>query len=238
MLLLNGDAIEEMKKLDDNSIDMFFCDLPYGITNNKWDTVIPLESLWKELKRIVKTGGNMVFTTSQPFTSALVSSNYKQYKYEVMWYKSIGSGQLNVNIMPLKRHETIQVFRNGGNKSNLTYNEILGEGVPYKINRDIRTKDCYGTQEKHSSVNTGTRRMTSVWEISNPRIKGGHPTEKPLELMERIISVYSNENDVVLDCCMGSGVTGEACVKLNRNFIGIELDENYFKKAKKRIDIL
>jgi site-specific DNA-methyltransferase (adenine-specific) len=227
--LINGEAIQELKKIQGNSIDCIVCDLPYGTTNNKWDSIIPLDEMWEQFNRVCKAGANIVLTASQPFTSVLVASNIKQFKYEIIWEKTIGSGQLNINIMPLKKHESILIFRKEGGKA--TYNEELSDGKPYSINRNIGTEQCYGKQKEHSVINNGTRRETSIWKISNPRIKNGHPTQKPLELMQKLVRVFSNENDIILDCTFGSCSTGKACQLENRNFIGIELNSEYFEKG-------
>jgi site-specific DNA-methyltransferase (adenine-specific) len=227
--LINGEAIQEMSAIKSESIDCIVCDLPYGTTQNKWDSVLPLDKMWEQFNRILKKGGNIVLTASQPFTSILVVSNLKQFKYEIMWEKTIGSGQLNINKMPLKKHESILIFIKEGGKR--TYNEQLGEGKPYTMNRDIKTEDCYGRQKPSSIVNEGTRRETSVWKSPNPRIKNGHPTQKPLELLRKILKTYSNEGDTILDCTFGSCSTGKACQLENRKFVGIELDEKYFNKG-------
>jgi site-specific DNA-methyltransferase (adenine-specific) len=228
-LLINGEALNEMKKLKDSSIDCIVCDLPYGTTMNPWDSVIPLDQMWKQFNRIVKKGGNIILTASQPFTSLLVASNLKQFKYEIIWEKTVGSGQLNINFMPLKKHESILVFVKDGHKR--TYNEQLSEGTPYTMKRNIGVVQGYGKQTPHEVVNDGFRRETSIWKVSNPRIKNGHPTQKPVELLQKIIKTYSNEGDLILDCTFGSGSTGVACLLEKRKFIGIELDEGYFKKG-------
>ncbi|MDM0655416.1 site-specific DNA-methyltransferase [Clostridium perfringens] len=248
IVLINGEALEEMSNIKDSSIDCIVCDLPYGTTKNVWDSVIDLEKLWFQFNRIIKDGGNIVLTASQPFTSKLISSNFEQFKYEIIWVKTIGSGQLNINIMPLKKHESILIFRKGKGKG--TYNEQLDKGNPYKIKRNIKSADCYNRQKAHELVNSGTRRATSVleveddtkqiiqmssedtvWVVPNPRIKNGHPTQKPLALLQRIIRTYSNEGDVILDCTFGSGSTGKACQLENRKFIGIEMDTKYYEGA-------
>lgn len=228
-----GNCIDEMKKINDKSVDLIATDLPYGTTKNKWDVIIPFEEMWREFGRICKDNANMVFTASQPFTSLLVSSNIKNFKYEIIWNKTLGSGQLNINRQPLKIHESILVFyRQFG-----TYNEQKTIGTPYKITRKLNKYGTsnYNTQEDHTCVNNGERRAKSVITIPNPRIKGGHPTQKPVELMDYIIKTYSNEGDVVLDPTMGTGTTGVSAVKNKRSFIGIEKDEKYFSVAQERI---
>lgn len=233
--LIRGEAIEEMSKLPDNSIDLIYTDLPYGTTNNKWDSIIPLEPMWEQFHRIAKPTTPIVLHASQPFTSLLVNSNLSNFKYEIIWYKTIASGQLNVKRQPLRIHESLLVFY----RKQCLYNEQLTLGQPYDMVRSgkysSQTYNKQGTSEKH---NDGFRHATSVVRISNPRIKGGHPTQKPLELAEYVIKTFSKENDVILDCCMGVGTSGHAAFLLKRNFIGVELDECYFNIAKNRIETL
>jgi len=235
--LCHGDCLSVMGKIKPLSVDLLATDLPYGTTQNSWDSVIPLDQLWKKIKKVMKPNGNMVFTASQPFTSILVMSNLKDFKYEIIWQKTIGSGQLSINHRPLKIHESILVF-NGGGKA--TYNEQLTDGEPYTIIRKMEKFGVsnYNQQKDHTSTNNGTRRAKSIITIPNPRIKNGHPTQKPLKLMDYIIETYSNKNDLVLDCCIGSGTTGESCINLDRNFIGIEIDDKYYDVAAKRLQDL
>ena len=234
IILYNADCLEQMKNITDSSIDMVFCDLPYGTTQNSWDTVISLDKLWIEYNRVVKENGAIVLTASQPFTSVLVSSNIKQFKFEWIWKKTIGSGQMNIKRQPLKIHESVLIFY----RNPPTYNEQKTIGKPYSITRKESSlkETSYGKQKTHDKVNDGFRHAQSIIEISNPRIKGGHPTEKPVSLCEYFIKTYSNEGDTVLDNCMGTGSTGEACITLNRNFIGIEKELSYFNIAKKRLN--
>lgn len=230
--LIQGNCLEEMKAIPDHSIHLVLTDLPYGTTQNKWDEVIPFQPMWEELDRILVDGGIMLFTATQPFTSQLVMSNTKQFKYELIWEKTIGSGQLNIKKQPLRVHESILVFYAKPG----TYNEKKTKGEPYTIDRTVKSKgEGYGVQTDSSKVNDGFRHAKSIIKVSNPRIKGGHPTQKPIELMSQLIKTYSNPGDVVLDYCMGSGTTGEAAIKLGRKFIGIELDRTYFEQAKERI---
>lgn len=194
--------------------------------------MIPIDEMWSEFNRITKKNGVVVLTATQPFTSKLVISNLANFKYDLIWEKTISSGQLNVRKQQLRNHESILVFA----KSPFTYNEQKTEGSPYKINRKVKNgENNYGTQKDSSKENEGYRHAKSVIKVSNPRIKGGHPTQKPIELMEYIIKTYSNKGDLVLDCCMGSGTTGVAAIKNERLFYGIELDANYFKTSKQRI---
>lgn len=231
--LLEGDCLQQMKSIPDKSIRLICVDLPYGTTQNKWDEIIPFDKMWAEFNRVITDDGATVLTASQPFSSKLVMSNINDYKYELIWEKTIGSGQLNIKRQPLRVHESILVFY----KKFGVYNEQKTAGKPYSIERTVKAKgESYGKQTDSKKINDGFRHAKSVIKVSNPRIKGGHPTQKPLELMEYLIKVYSNEGDSVLDCCMGSGTTGVAAVNLKRKFIGIELDNKYFNDAKLRID--
>lgn len=188
--------------------------------------------MWEGIKRVLKPNGAAVFTAAQPYTSMLVMSNPNWFKYEVIWEKTIGSGQLNINKQPLRTHESILVFyENFG-----TYNEQITKGSPYKITREVsKFKTSYGKQRDHTSINTGTRRAKSIIKVSNPRIKNGHGTEKPVKLMEYLIKTYSNEGDTVMDFAAGRMTTGIACVNTGRKFIGIELDDYWYEEGQKRI---
>lgn len=229
---MQGDCLKLMYEIDDNSVDLIAVDPPYGTTQNKWDIVIPFVPMWEHIKRILKKDGRVIFTTAQPFTSQLIISNPEWYKYDLIWEKTIGSGQLNIKKQPLRMHENILVFYDKFS----TYNEQKTKGDPYKISRKAAVfEGTYGKQRNHTKINNGFRHAKSVIKISNPRIKKGHKTEKPVKLMEYIIKTYSNEGDTVLDFAMGHGTTGEACINLNRTFIGIELDD-WFEKAKKRLE--
>jgi len=230
--LYYGDCLLELNKVKDNSIDLIFLDLPYGTTQNKWDIVIPFKPLWEQLRRVVTPTGNIIFTATQPFTSHVVLSNQDWYRYDWIWKKTIGSGQMNVKRQPMRLHETILVFyRQFG-----IYNEQKTKGKPYKITRNaVYANQTYGSQKEHTKENDGFRHAQSVVEISNPRIKGGHPTEKPLALLEYILNTYSDIGMTVLDPTMGRGTTGVAAKRLGRNFIGIEKDLFWFSKAEERI---
>lgn len=230
--LWKGDCLVEMKRIIHKTIDLIVVDLPYGTTKNKWDAIIPFDQMWAEFNRVLKDDGVVVLTAAQPFTSKLVMSNLDNFKYEIIWEKTVGSGQLNIKRQPLRVHESVLVFY----KQFKTYNEQKTAGEPYNINRKINFKgESYGKQTDSHKENTGFRHARSVIKISNPRIKGGHTTQKPLELMEYVIKTYSNKGDVVLDCCMGSGTTGVAAKNLKRRFIGIEIDNYWFNKAQQRI---
>lgn len=230
--LFHGECLTTLSGLPDGSVDLIAADLPYGVTQNSWDSVIPLGLLWPELRRVVKRNGAIVLTATQPFTSLLVASNPKEFKYDLVWEKTISSGQLNVRNQPMRAHETVLVFY----RQRPVYNEQLVPGTPYQIKRKATYEGPgYGHQRESEKVNDGFRHARSVLKVSNPRVKGGHPTQKPVELMAWLIKTYSNKNDVVLDCCMGSGTTGVAAIEQGRNFIGIEIEGKYFQKAAERI---
>lgn len=222
-----------MPKLPKSSVNLILTDLPYGTTQNKWDEVIPFDKMWECFSHVLTPTGIVVLTATQPFSSKLVLSNPKNFKYEIIWEKTIGSGQLNIKRQPLRVHESILIFYEKFG----TYNEQKTQGEAYKRIRVPRLKAGYGTQPAPPNKDSdGLRNARSVIQVSNPRVKGGHPTQKPVTLMEYLIKTYSNPGDLVLDCCLGSGTTGIAAIQLDRNFIGIELDEAYFNIAKKRIE--
>ena len=226
-----GDCLEVMKDIPDESIDMILCDLPYGTTRNKWDSIIPLDKLWNEYERIIKDNGAIVLFSQMPFTAELTHSNLKLFKYEWIWEKDNGTGFLNAKKMPLKIHENILVFY----KKLPTYNPQMRTGFkPYKCKQG-RHSTNYGLYEQgHITESNGERYPIDIIEFKKD--SGLHPTQKPVALLEYLIKTYTNEGDVVLDNCMGSGSTGVACVNTNRDFIGIELDEKYFNIAKERIN--
>lgn len=228
-----GDCLELMPQLPDGCVDMVLADLPYGTTRNRWDSVIDLPALWAEYERVIAPGGVIVLTAAQPFTSVLVTSNLKLFKYEWIWHKTIGSGQLNVKRQPLRVHESVLVFY----AKQPTYNPQMTEGEPYRATRKAAGWDGrgYNGQQDHTAVNRGTRVPKSVLTVSNPRIKGGHPTQKPLELFSYLVSTYTNPGDLVLDNVIGSGTTAEAAARLGRRFIGMELDAEYVAMARERM---
>ncbi len=230
--LQKGNCFDLIRFIKDGSIDLILTDPPYGITQNDWDSVPDLDRMWSEFNRVIKDNGAIVLTASQPFTSKLVVSNLKNFKYEVIWEKTVSSGQLNVKKQPLRSHESVLIFY----KKQPIYNEQKTNGLPYNIKRKIKTKEQnYGKQTDSEKNNNGYRHAKSIIKISNPRIKGGHPTQKPLELMEYFIKTFTNEDCTVLDPFMGSGTTGAACLKLNRNFTGFEINEEYFNTASTRL---
>ena len=235
--LIQGDCLEKMKDIPDKSIDMILCDLPYGTTACKWDTIIPFEPLWEQYKRIIKDNGAIVLTASQPFTSALVMSNPGMFRYELIWEKEKPS-----NFMLLKKqfgriHENILIFY----KNQPIYNPIKIPANPDKLDKrkrfnDVVKKDGVIPEIKlYRQVDNGLRYPTSNLYFNRDE-SALHPTQKPVALFEYLIKTYTNEGDLVLDNCMGSGTTGVSCKNLNRNFIGIELDSDYFKIAEKRIN--
>ena len=232
-----GDCLELMKTIPDGGVDMVLTDPPYGTTVCKWDTVIDLESMWAELKRIVKPTGAIVMTASQPFTSVLVTSNLKMFKYDWTWRKPKGTGHLNAKKMPMKDKEDVVVFY----ASPCTYNPQFTSGTPYKNKAGNPSKstsmtDSYGNYTNFRNDNEGRRYPKQVLDF--PVVERGtlHPTQKPVALMEYLIQTYTNEGDTVLDFTMGSGTTGVAAKNLGRSFIGIELDPEYFQIAKDRIE--
>jgi len=232
--LIQGDCLEKMKDIPDKSVDMVLCDLPYGTTACKWDTIIPFEPLWEQYKRIIKDNGAIVLTASQPFTSALVMSNIKMFKYEWIWEKSRKTNHMMAKKQPLKKHENILVFYNNQPKYNPQGTidcEITKKNTEGRLRSNVYGKT--GNNLEHLQKKTGY--PDSVLKVNNEHNVGFHPTQKPVTLFEYLIKTYTNEGDTVLDNCMGSGTAGVACKNLNRNFIGIELDSEYFKIAEKRI---
>jgi len=243
--LYQGDCLEVMKGVPDKSIDMVLCDLPYGTTRNKWDCHICLTSLWSEYKRIIKNNGAIVLFSQQPFTSLLVNSNLEMFKYEWIYQKDNGTGFLNAHYAPLKIHENILVFSKSSacyvkNIENaMTYNPQMRRGFkPYCIKQGSvpSSYDYKNIPLGHISKSNGERYPIDVIAFKRDKEKI-HPAQKPIALLEYLIKTYTNENDLVLDNCMGSGSTGVACKNTNRNFIGIELDMNYFEIAKNRIGV-
>ena len=229
--LRQGDCLELMKDIPDKSIDMILCDLPYGTTRNKWDSIIPLNDLWMQYERIIKDNGAIVLFSQMPFTAELVHSNLNLFKYEWIWQKENGTGFLNAKKMPLKIHENIEIFY----KKTPTYNPQMRKGFKPYSQMSGRGSSNYGEQIRIQTINDGERYPIDIIEFKRDKEKL-HPTQKPVALLEYLIKTYTNENETVLDNCMGSGSTGVASINTNRNFIGIELDENYYKIACERIN--
>lgn len=232
--LINGDCLIEMKKIPSGSIDLILCDLPYGTTKNKWDSVINLELLWIEYKRIIKPNGNILLFGTGLFAYRLALSNQKMFRYDMVWKKSKCGSPLTAKYMPLKKHELILVFGNPAAK----YNPILTAGAPYKrkYTPNVKNNFKYGISGVETD-NNGTRHPSTILDFPQKwrRQDQLHPTQKPIELSRWLISAYSNYGDVVLDNCMGSGLVGVACMELGRDFIGIEKDYDIFHDAKGRI---
>ena len=227
--IYNEDCLVGMSAIPDKSIDMILCDLPYGTTRNKWDTVLPLDWLWDEYNRIIKDSGAIVLTAQTPFDKVLGASNIENLKYEWIWVKPSGTGHLNAKKMPLKNHENILVFY----KKLPTYNPQMTKGTPY-TQKSGRASSNYNPQERVTTVNEGYRYPLTVQKFKSE--KGLHPTQKPVELFEYLIKTYTNEGETVLDNCMGSGTTAIACINANRKYIGFELDEGYYKASIERVN--
>lgn len=234
--LYNGDCLEVMKNIPDKSIDMILCDLPYGMTQNKWDSCIPLDKLWEQYKRIIKPSGAIVLTAQGLFTAKLIMSQPQLYKYKWIWEKSKSTNFLNAKKQPLRKHEDICVFY----KKQPTYHPQMTAGTPYdKGVRKNQLSGSYGNFLPVRVSSDGERYPTDIIYMKTAESEGEvvHPTQKPVALLEYLIKTYTNECETVLDNCMGSGSTGVACLNTNRNFIGIELDEKYFSIAKERLGV-
>ena len=227
--IYNEDCLVGMSAIPDKSVDMILCDLPYGTTRNKWDTVLPLDWLWDEYNRIIKDSGAIVLTAQTPFDKVLGASNIENLKYEWIWVKPSGTGHLNAKKMPLKNHENILVFY----KKLPTYNPQMTKGTPY-TQKSGRASSNYNPQERVTTVNEGYRYPLTVQKFKSE--KGLHPTQKPVELFQYLIKTYTNEGETVLDNCMGSGTTAIACINTNRNYIGFELDKGYYRASIERIN--
>lgn len=235
MELKCGDCLEVMKEIPDKSIDMILCDLPYGTSSNRWDSVIPFSKLWEHYTRIIKPNKVIALFGCEPFSTNLRLSNFENYKYDWIWDKYSVNGFLNSKKRPLKRYENICIF-SYGTPIYFPQIEIRGN-IRKKGNYNKKHGDgCYG-KYKNITVENNKYYPTDILSFSNANHKGKlHPTQKPVDLLEYLIKTYTNEKEFVLDNCMGSGSVGVACVKINRNFYGIELDEKYFEIAKERIE--
>ena len=226
--IYNEDCLEGMKRIPDKSIDMILADLPYGTTRNKWDSIIPLDPLWEQYHRVIKNNGAIVLTAQTPFDKVLGVSNLKYLKYEWIWQKNIATGHLNAKKMPMKKHENILVFYKktpAYNPQNLIYSP--------RINKRAKNGSNYG-KAGNSNFSEYTNYPKSILEFSHD-INTTHPTQKPVALFEYLIKTYSNEGDLILDNVIGSGTTAIAAINTKRNFIGFELDKNYFDIANDRI---
>jgi len=231
--IFKGDCLEVMKSISDSSIDAIITDPPYGTTACKWDSVIDFDLMWEQLNRIIKPNGAIVLFGSEPFSSALRMSNVKNYKYDWYWFKNRKTGFLNAHKMPMQQVETILVFKDRIGK---TYNPIKQKRTTQKAgNKAYGNTSVYGRQSSEFKDNQSEYILPSnVLSIKTER--GYHPTQKPIALMEYLIKTYTNEDETVLDFTMGSGSTLVACHNTNRNGVGIEMDDNYFNIAKKRIE--
>ena len=228
--IYNEECLEGMKKLEDKSVDMILCDLPYGTTRNKWDSVIPLDKLWEQYKRVIKDNGAIVLTAQTPFDKILGTSNLKMLKYEWIWNKVLPTGHLNAKKMPMKKTENILVFY----KKLPTYN---AQGLIYNPRMKKRSSKSVGASSygKNSDSNFSEYSGYPTNLLKFKRESGLHPTQKPVALFEYLIKTYTIEGETVLDNCMGSGTTAIACINTNRNYIGFELDEEYCELANNRI---
>ena len=235
--LIKGDCLLLMDNIPNKSIDMVLCDLPYGTTQNKWDSIIPLEKLWEKYRRVIKDDGVIVLFAQTPFDKVLGCSNLKMLRYEWIWEKTSATGHLNAKKMPMKAHENILVFY----KKLPTYNPQKTTGHKRKVSKAEHKINCVKTTNygEHglTTYDSTERYPRSVQVFKTDKQKEAlHPTQKPVSLLEYLIKTYTNEGETVLDNCMGSCSTGIACINTNRNFIGIELDEKYFEIAKNRIE--
>jgi len=248
-LLIQGDCLEEMKDIPDGSIDMVLADPPYGTTACKWDSVIPFEPMWEQLKRLTKKNGAIVLTSQDPFSSVLIGSNIDMYKYRWVWEKDNGSNFFAAKFMPLNNFEDVLVFSGGGINNGCKLPMVYNPQGITRIDKKCRNGKTVGGQvggarggHRKPSMKEGVVYRQTVTGYPKmiqkfSRDRGAvHPTQKPVALMEYLIKTYTNEGETVLDFTMGSGTTGVACKNLNRNFIGIEKDEKYFDIAKKRIE--
>lgn len=240
--LYKGDCLELMKNIPDGSVDMILCDLPYGTTACKWDNVIPIELLWGQYNRIIKKNGAICLFGAEPFSSMIRTSNLTNYKYDWFWKKPRGTGHLNAKKQPLRDIENVSVFYS----KQCTYNPQYGKGEPYSALKGGKKSyisesgsTTYGRFMNGADFrndNSGFRYPKQCIEFGVVERGTIHPTQKPVPLLEYLIRTYTNDGETVLDNCMGSGSTGVACMNTNRNFIGIELDDEYFNIAKQRIE--
>lgn len=236
--IYNMDCLEGMKDLPNNSIDLILCDLPYNMTSISWDSLIPFDKLWEQYKRIIKSEGNIVLFSAGLFTLNLIQSNIKDFRYKLIWKKNVPTGMASAKYRPMKYYEEICVFGN----SNATYNPIMKERVG--VGKACYNYDHYCGDNNHLQFDKQKKRYDPNWvqpsdvlEFNVVPNRNGklHPTQKPVELLEYLIKTYSNEGDVVLDNCMGSGSTAIAAINTNRNYIGYEMSEEYYYIINKRI---
>lgn len=241
--IFNEDCLIGMQRIPDKSIDLILCDLPYGTTCCKWDILIPFEPLWKQYERIIKDNGAILLTGQQPFTTDIILSNRKIFRYEIIWEKTQKLGFLSANKMPLRGHENILVFYNSLPIYNPQKYKLHNKGIVRIRQQSNDRYDGYSTNRGGKYIDDGTRFPHSVIKISNwnGALFGNntkatkHPTQKPVALFEYLIKTYTNAGQIVLDNCMGSGTTAIACINTGRNYIGFEKDENYYNVILKRI---
>jgi site-specific DNA-methyltransferase (adenine-specific) len=222
-----------MLKIETKSVDLILCDLPYGVTKNKWDIIIPFDKLWEQYNRVIKDNGAIVLFGSQPFTTSMISSNMKNFRYCLVWEKNKFSDFLNAKRKPMKTNEDICIFY----KKQPTYNILYWYSSPYErwnTQSAVDKQSNYGSHKENVSVSDGRRLPTTVLKFNRVE-RPLHPTQKPTDLLEWLIKTYTNENDLVLDNCMGVGSAGVACKNINRKFIGIELEYKYYEIAKESI---
>ena len=232
--VIQGNCLEVLQELPDESVDMILCDLPYGTTKCKWDIIIPFEPLWEQYRRVAKKNAAMVFTAAQPFTSVLVGSNLKEFKYNWVWEKSKATGYLNAKKMPMRAHEDVCVFY----RKPPCYNPQMWESTPYNKGTAHRPTEVYGKQKAVLVKNdTGLRypRTVQYFKTAESEGKVYHPTQKPTALFKYLIETYTNPGEVVLDSCLGSGTTAIASLESGRHFVGIELDPEYVDISLERI---
>ena len=231
--LMLGECLARMSEIPDGSVDMILTDPPYGTTACKWDSIIPLPKMWAQLKRIIKPNGAIVMTAAQPFTTSLISSNMKQFKYTWVWEKPTATGHLNAKKQPMRAHEDLVVFY----RAQAVYNPQKTHGHERKTaERRPVTGSVYGAETTGTSYDSTSRYPRSVQTFkTDKQLLSVHPTQKPVALMEYLIKTYTNAGETVLDFTMGSGTTGVACQNMGRKFIGIELDPKYFAGAVGRI---
>lgn len=243
MELIYGECLEEMAKLPDGSVDMVMTDPPYGTTACKWDSIIPLAPMWEQLKRVIKPNGAIVMTASQPFTTTLIASNMKMFKYCWVWKKSQPTGTMIAKYQPMRVTEDIVIFGHGKTAykpqmiertekelKRFSYKSVDSSSTATDGRKYNKTPNRYDYKLKHPNNHI------EIKSVPNRHKGNGHPTQKPVALMEYLIKTYTDEGETVLDFTMGSGTTGVACVNLNRSFIGIEKDDKYFEIAKSRIE--
>ena len=227
-----GDCLEAMKDIEEGTVDLLYCDLPYGTTQCKWDTVIDLDEWWKLVWKISKPNAAVVLHAAQPFTTTLINSQIEFFKYEWIWEKSKATGYLNAKKQPMRAHESICVFY----KKPPVYNPQMAPGDAYERGTALRDTAVYGSQVAVEVKSEGGRYPRSIQYFRTAESEGKlHPTQKPIALAEYIIKTYTNEGDLVCDPTMGSGTACLAADNLNRSYIGIELDENYYKIAQSRL---